>query len=322
MLQDIQSLTRTHSVRKQSQETTRERLIAVGLQKVLEGGWSATSIDVVLRECDVPKGSFYHYFESKEAFGYGLIESYQAFFMQRLNKWFVDQPTDGLGQLQAAMDGFLADSIAGMERYGYRRGCLVGALGQEVAGLQAGFRARLLESLQYWDKTLASALFNCATSYQNNSSKGSKNSKTTGLLPMQKASLNAPQTLQECEKMAQEFWAMWEGAVLRSLLAQNPEMLRAAVHRFMGQFAFWLTGLEHRVGASRLAAKSVAGSVPHAPGLPLAIALLPLTKKSTVSRKPKNPEKTEKPDLTPKQNRSKKLKNPLNINNLQVDLNF
>ncbi len=255
MLHDIQSLTRTHGARKQGQQSTRERLIAVGLQKVLEGGWSATSIDVVLRECSVPKGSFYHYFASKEAFGYALLESYQAFFMQRLNKWFVDQPTDGLGQLQAAMDGFLADSIAGIARYGYRRGCLVGALGQEVAGLHAGFRAKLLENLKSWDKTLSSALFNCASSYQNNSIRGTKNSKTTGLLQMQSSPQNNPHTQLECEKLAQEFWALWEGAVLRSLVAQNPDMLRAAVYRFMAQFAFWLTGLPGRkvakLGAGR-----------------------------------------------------------------------
>jgi TetR/AcrR family transcriptional regulator, transcriptional repressor for nem operon len=322
MLQDIQSLTRTHGARKQSLQSTRDRLIAVGLQKVLEGGWSATSIDVVLRECEVPKGSFYHYFASKEVFGYALLDSYQAFFMQRLTKWFVDQPTDGLAQLQAAMDGFLADSIVGIERYGYRRGCLVGALGQEVAGLHEGFRAKLLESLQYWDKTLASALFNCASSYQNNTNKGSKNSKTTGLLPMQNAPQNAPQTWQECEKLAQEFWAWWEGAVLRSLLAQNPDMLRAAVHRFMGQFAFWLTGLEHRVQPSKPAAEALAGSSPHAEGAPMATARLPFTNKSTPPRKSKKPDKSEKPDLSQQSNAPKKSSKSLNINNLQADLNF
>ena len=245
----------------------------MGLQKVLEGGWSATSIDVVLRECDVPKGSFYHYFESKESFGYELLDSYQAFFMQRLSKWFVDQPTDGLGQLQAAMDGFLADSIASIERYGYRRGCLVGALGQEVAGLHEGFRVKLLENLQDWEKTLAKALFNCASSYQNNTGKSLKNSKTTGLLQMQKPLQNAPQTLQECEKLAQEFWALWEGAVLRSLLAQNPQMLHAAVYRFMAQFTFWLTGLEQRVQGSKAVDRSVPEVLLDAGGAHLAGAL-------------------------------------------------
>ncbi len=285
MLHDIQSLTRTHGARKQSQQSTRERLIAVGLQKVLESGWSATSIDVVLRECDVPKGSFYHYFASKEAFGYALLESYQAFFMQRLNKWFVDQPTDGLGQLQAAMDGFLADSIAGIARYGYRRGCLVGALGQEVAGLHEGFRSKLLESLQYWEKTLASALFNCASSYQKNSNRSAKNSKVTGLLQMHNAPQNAPQTLIECEKLAQEFWALWEGAVLRSLLAQNPDMLRAAVHRFMGQFAFWLTGLQSKSNVSRPFANVQPKPQSELESTEDSTALLPGKKKSTATPK-------------------------------------
>jgi TetR/AcrR family transcriptional regulator, transcriptional repressor for nem operon len=301
MLHDIQSLTRTHAARKQGQQSTRERLIAVGLHKVLEGGWSATSIDLVLRECDVPKGSFYHYFASKEAFGYALLESYQAFFMQRLTKWFVDQPTDGLGQLQAAMDGFLADSIAGIERYGYRRGCLVGALGQEVAGLHEGFRSKLLESLQDWDKTLTGALFNCASSYQKNSRKNPKSPKTTGLLQMQNAPQNAPHTLLECEKLAQEFWALWEGAVLRSLLAQNPEMMRAAVYRFMGQFAFWLTGLESKSSASRPTA--------NAHGKPLSKL-----------------ESAENPEpLLPKQTKSTanlKTEKPIQINELQNGFNF
>jgi TetR/AcrR family transcriptional regulator, transcriptional repressor for nem operon len=311
MLHDIQSLTRTHGARKQNQQSTRERLIAVGLQKVLEGGWSATSIDVVLRECDVPKGSFYHYFASKEAFGYALLESYQAFFMQRLNKWFVDQPTDGLGQLQAAMDGFLADSIAGIERYGYRRGCLVGALGQEVAGLHEGFRSKLLESLQYWDKTLAGALFNCARSYQNNSNKTPKNFKATGLLQMQNAPQNAPQTMLECEKLAQEFWALWEGAVLRSLLAQNPEMLRAAVYRFMGQFAFWLTGLQSR---------------PHVPRTlvhPDADQQSKLSAAESVSTSlPDKKKATEKKPIKKKETTIQKPEKPLRINDLQSGFNF
>jgi TetR/AcrR family transcriptional regulator, transcriptional repressor for nem operon len=300
MLHDIQPLTRTHGARKQSQQTTRDRLIAAGLHKVLEGGWSATSIDVVLRECDVPKGSFYHYFASKEAFGYALLEHYQAFFMQRLGKWFVDQPTDGLGKLQAAMDGFLADSIAGMERYGYRRGCLVGALGQEVAGLHEGFRSKLLESLELWDKTLANALFNCATSYQQHSSNGAKNAKSTGLLQTSNAPANAPQTLLECEKLAQEFWALWEGAVLRSLLAQNPDMLRAAVHRFMGQFAFWLTGLQSR---SR-------------PSKPLPVAAQPSPAADTVENSATRLQDKTLPAV------NKASKKPLNINDVQGGFNF
>ena len=323
MLQDIQPLTRTHGARKQGQQSTRERLVAVGLHKVLESGWSATSIDVVLRECDVPKGSFYHYFASKEAFGYALLESYQAFFMQRLDKWFVDQPTDGLGQLQAAMDGFLADSIAGIERYGYRRGCLVGALGQEVAGLHEGFRGKLLESLQCWDKTLANALFNCASGYQKNSAKSSKNSKTTGLLQMQNAPQNAPDTLLECKKLAQEFWALWEGAVLRSLLEQNPEMLRAAVYRFMSQFAFWLTGLPSRGQVSKPADSALLKpSIEPFIDPPLDPSVEVLASPDEASSSRERPLMKRKSTVTDKSNASENSNKPLEINDIQANLNF
>ncbi|MGA8515628.1 MAG: TetR family transcriptional regulator C-terminal domain-containing protein [Burkholderiaceae bacterium] len=206
-------------------QTTRDRLIAVGLQKVLESGWAATSIDVVLRECAVPKGSFYHYFASKEAFGYALLASYQAFFMGRLTKWLVLAPPQSLADLQAAMEGFLADAITGMQRHQYQRGCLVGALGQEVASLHEGFRAKLLGSLLEWEETLSSALFTSVSSYQIYSDLKADKLQATRLLQIQ------------CDAWARDFWVAWEGAVLRSLLTRNPDALQAVVRGFLVQVA-------------------------------------------------------------------------------------
>jgi TetR/AcrR family transcriptional regulator, transcriptional repressor for nem operon len=227
MFNQIENLPRTHAARKQGVQTTRERLIRVGLQKVLESGWAATSIDVVLRECSVPKGSFYHYFASKEAFGYALLDDYQAFFMRGLSKWFVVQPIETPQRMQAAMEGFLADAIAGMERHRYQRGCLVGALGQEVASLHEGFRAKLLESLLEWEKTLSNALFNSVGGYLSNSNTEAEKINATGLLRSR------------CDAWAREFWVMWEGAVLRSLLARNPLALQGVVQRGLQQLLDW-----------------------------------------------------------------------------------
>ena len=54
---------------KRPEETleTRELLVRAGLEALTEKGFSATGIDEVLKRVGVPKGSFYHYFESKEA---------------------------------------------------------------------------------------------------------------------------------------------------------------------------------------------------------------------------------------------------------------
>jgi TetR/AcrR family transcriptional regulator, transcriptional repressor for nem operon len=230
MLDHIEPISRTHKARRAEAQSTRQRLIQEGLRQVLEQGWAGTGIDAVLRVCKVPKGSFYHYFDSKEAFGFALLEAYQASFMQRLTTWFVEQPTNSLEHLQVAMDGFLADWVTDMAQCAYRRGCLVGALGQEVAGLHEGFRAQLLMHLMQWEKTLSNALFNSTSSYQKYSDLMVGNFKTTGLLQLRV----------QCDAWSQAFWMAWQGAVLRSLLARNPDALHGAVHALMDQVSAWV----------------------------------------------------------------------------------
>jgi TetR/AcrR family transcriptional repressor of nem operon len=186
--------------REVDRTSTRSRLVRAGLVLVLERGWSATSVDAVLAECHVPKGSFYHYFKSKEALGFAILDSYQAFFMARLNHWFgPDSPPSTLPERFA---GFLAESEAGVERFGFRRGCLIGALGQELAGLHDAFRHRLEHALGEWDMVLARCLARCGIQG-------------------------------DCTGLAQAFWAGWEGAVLRCLLSRDVQPLRVAVKRFL-----------------------------------------------------------------------------------------
>ena len=55
---------------------TRESLLRAGVAVLTEKGFSSTGIEEILRNADVPKGSFYHFFASKEAFGLELIDRY------------------------------------------------------------------------------------------------------------------------------------------------------------------------------------------------------------------------------------------------------
>jgi len=48
---------------------TRESLLQAGVEVLTEKGFSSAGIDEILRRVGVPKGSFYHFFGSKEAFG-------------------------------------------------------------------------------------------------------------------------------------------------------------------------------------------------------------------------------------------------------------
>ena len=53
-----------------------DRLIETGLTLFRRNGFDATGIGEILETSGLPKGSFYHYFRSKEAFGLAVADVY------------------------------------------------------------------------------------------------------------------------------------------------------------------------------------------------------------------------------------------------------
>jgi len=181
----------------QATSETRAALLRSGLALLTEKGYSATGLEEILRREGVPKGSFYHYFDSKQAFGLALIDEYQRFFCHRLDKCLTATEMEPLQRLAA----FVELSEQGMARYQFRRGCLIGNLGQELTALPEDFRQRLCEAMQQWQQRLA----NC-------------------LEEAQQVGQIAPE--QDCQQLAYLFWTGWEGAVLRAKLEQNGRALQ------------------------------------------------------------------------------------------------
>ncbi len=63
---------------------TKAHLLAIGYQLIAQKGFTAVGIKQILDTAGVPKGSFYHYFASKEAFGEAIIEHYFSNYKKRL----------------------------------------------------------------------------------------------------------------------------------------------------------------------------------------------------------------------------------------------
>lgn len=55
---------------------TRQHILSVAKVLILGKGFSAVGLNEILKTAQVPKGSFYHYFDSKEHFGTALLENY------------------------------------------------------------------------------------------------------------------------------------------------------------------------------------------------------------------------------------------------------
>jgi TetR/AcrR family transcriptional repressor of nem operon len=177
-------------------QDTREHLVRTGVAVLTEKGYSAVGIDEILRLAQVPKGSFYHYFGSKEAFGQALIAAYAGYFADKLDRWFLNTSVPPLQRLR----DFIDDAKAGMARHAFRRGCLVGNLGQEMGTLPESFRAQLQMVFLDWQSRTAACL-----------------------AAAQRAGEISPQL--DCSALAHFFWIGWEGAVLRAKLERSPEAL-------------------------------------------------------------------------------------------------
>src|ERR1700751_2715324 len=59
-------------------KSTRDHLIDVGQELMHQQGYNATGLSDILKAADIPKGSFYRHFGSKEEFAAAALERYAA----------------------------------------------------------------------------------------------------------------------------------------------------------------------------------------------------------------------------------------------------
>ena len=179
-------------VRAGRRGSTRAALVRCGTQILTERGFLAMGIDEVLKKVGVPKGSFYHYFDSKQAFGEAVIDDYAQYFYARLDCTLGDTGRPPLERLAA----FVEEAQRGMARHRFQRGCLIGNLGQEVGVLGETFRGRLESVLLAWQARTAVCLREAVVA-------------------------GDVSTAIDVEEIAEFFWIGWEGAVLRARLARD-----------------------------------------------------------------------------------------------------
>ena len=107
---------------------TKAKILDAAESLVLKRGYSATTVDEVCGTAGVTKGSFFHYFPSKEALGKELISRFSCRTGQNWQQACCGG-ADPLERLYARLDYMkaAADDPA-------FKGCLVGTVTQEVSG--------------------------------------------------------------------------------------------------------------------------------------------------------------------------------------------
>lgn len=108
---------------------TREKLVRAAEMLMLRDGYSATRVDVVIAKAGLSKGSFYHFFDSKEALALAALERYCADRVNRLATGDYAAETDPWRRA----NGFLehASTVAADV---WKAGCLLANLATDAAG--------------------------------------------------------------------------------------------------------------------------------------------------------------------------------------------
>ena len=121
---------------------TRERILTSAQALIELRGYSALGVAEICKAAGVPKGSFYYFFESKEALALAVIDA--EWEAQRLS-WarILHSDTAPLERLRQLLEETEADQLAGQQSCGTVSGCLFGNLTLELSNQTETIRERL-----------------------------------------------------------------------------------------------------------------------------------------------------------------------------------
>jgi TetR/AcrR family transcriptional repressor of nem operon len=128
--------------------TTKERILDAAEEIMLQKSFHSVGLNEILSAVKVPKGSFYHYFQSKEQFGVELLKHYvkDASNYKRKALLTPELSEDPAERLAAYFDL----SIANLMGNSCQCSCLVAKLATEVASFSDDMRAVLAEGMREW----------------------------------------------------------------------------------------------------------------------------------------------------------------------------
>ncbi|WP_172347611.1 TetR/AcrR family transcriptional regulator [Mesorhizobium sp. NZP2298] len=137
-----------------AESATRKELIRVGLKALLTNGYDGVGVGPILAEAGVPKGSFYHFFPSKEVFACAVLEAYGEHYRQNLAVLLTD-PTQSPQQRLETYFAALEQELRGEQPLG---GCLYGVVAQTLATRSPALRKTLQQCFALWEFNLRDAL--------------------------------------------------------------------------------------------------------------------------------------------------------------------
>lgn len=174
-------------------------LLDAGAEVMLQKGYNGTGIQEIVDRAGVPKGSFYHYFKSKEAFAVSALEHLSHAGRDAYEATLQDPGATPRQRLLNLFDHFIADQIASHD---FTKGCLVGKLCQEMAEVNPVIG----DKVEYLFRHYASILARCV-----------REAQVAGEIDAGR----------DADQLAEFIFNSWEGALMRMKASRSPQPLNA-----------------------------------------------------------------------------------------------
>jgi TetR/AcrR family transcriptional repressor of nem operon len=193
--------------RSTQKQINRENLLNEGVALLIQQGYHGTGLQEILDAVQIPKGSFYNYFGSKENFGAAVIEHYITPYIEQITGYLEQSDNDALSALQR----YFNESIAELERTDFKGGCLLGNLIGEIGDSSEVCRVALQTTLNRYRDVLQLGL---------------SMAQQQGTIRTDKSALD----------MADLLVNTWQGALLRMKVERSTAPLTQCCEALFGDF--------------------------------------------------------------------------------------
>jgi TetR/AcrR family transcriptional repressor of nem operon len=135
-------------------QINKENLLNQGVSLLTHKGYHGTGLKEILDAVQIPKGSFYNYFGSKENFAAEVTQHYIAPFIQQLSQHLQNPDCDALSAIKRYFDELISE----LEQTDFKGGCLLGNLMGEIGDTSEVVRDSLQRAVNQYRDLLQAGL--------------------------------------------------------------------------------------------------------------------------------------------------------------------
>ncbi|KOX15399.1 TetR/AcrR family transcriptional regulator [Nocardiopsis sp. NRRL B-16309] len=121
----------------------RERILDSSRRLMRTRGYTALGVAEICADAGVKKGSFYHFFDSKQALTVETVAEHWAEERRALEAAVTETAEDPVGRLRALVECLVGGQRTDHSESGTIHGCLYGNLALELSGHEPDVRSRL-----------------------------------------------------------------------------------------------------------------------------------------------------------------------------------